>query len=48
MFDDSDPSAYYSEDNPYASVKVAGHGVTVTVTGQRRDNLDIAVVNPAG
>ncbi|MDC5698975.1 hypothetical protein OO014_17110, partial [Intrasporangium calvum] len=45
-FDDSDPLAYYSTANPQGSVKVAGHGVTVTVTGDAGDDLTIEVVNP--
>lgn len=29
-------------------MKVAGHGVKVTVTGDAGDDLTISVVNPAG
>ncbi|MFD7444824.1 immune inhibitor A domain-containing protein [Streptomyces sp. NPDC059909] len=46
VFDDSNPDAYYSTANPQASVKVAGHGVKVTVTGDAADDLTINVVNP--
>jgi immune inhibitor A len=46
-FDDTDPNAYYSTANPQGSVKVAGHGVKVTVTGDAGDDLTISVVNPA-
>lgn len=45
-FDDTDPMAYYSSANPQGSVKVAGHGVKVTVTGDTGDDLTISVVNP--
>ena len=46
-FNDSDPAAYYSTANPQGSVKVAGHGVTATVTGQSGNVLTVNVVNPA-
>ncbi|MEU8080017.1 immune inhibitor A domain-containing protein [Catellatospora citrea] len=45
-FDDSNPDAYYSTANPQGSVKVAGHGVTATVTGQSGNVLTVSVVNP--
>jgi immune inhibitor A len=48
VFDDTNPDAYYSTANPQGSVKVAGHGVKVTVTGDAGDDLTISVVNPAG
>jgi immune inhibitor A len=47
-FDDSDVEAYWSAANPTNSVKVAGHGVQVTVTDDTGDDLRISVVNPAG
>ncbi|WP_228769639.1 immune inhibitor A domain-containing protein [Actinokineospora alba] len=47
VFDDTNPDAYYSAANPQGSVKVAGHGVKVTVTGDAGDDLTISVVNPA-
>jgi immune inhibitor A len=47
VFDDTDPDAYYSTANPQNSVKVAGHGVRVTVTGDAGDDLTISVANPA-
>jgi immune inhibitor A len=46
-FSDSDPTAYWSSANPQNSVKVAGHGATVTVTGDKGVDLTISVVNPA-
>ena len=46
-FDDTDPLAYWSSGNPQNSVKVAGEGVKVTVTGDKGDDLTISVVNPA-
>ena len=46
-FDDTDPEAYWSSTNPQNSVKVAGEGVKVTVTGDRGADLTINVVNPA-
>jgi immune inhibitor A len=45
-FDDAAEDAYYSTANPQGSVKVAGHGVKVTVTGDKGDDLTISVVNP--
>ncbi|WP_407942930.1 hypothetical protein [Luteipulveratus halotolerans] len=45
-FDDTDPNAYYSTANPQGSVKVAGHGTKVTVTGDAGDDLTISVTNP--
>ncbi|MGW6389647.1 immune inhibitor A domain-containing protein [Streptomyces sp. NPDC055103] len=47
VFDDTDPNAYYDTTAPQASVKVAGHGVRVTVTGDAGDDLTINVTNPA-
>ncbi|MEV6106858.1 immune inhibitor A domain-containing protein [Streptomyces sp. NPDC051940] len=47
VFDDTDPNAYYSTANATGSVKVAGHGVKVTVTGDAGDDLTISVVNPS-
>ena len=47
VFDDTNPTAYYSTANPQNSVKVAGHGVTATVTGQSGTVLTVSVVNPA-
>ncbi|MFI8916184.1 immune inhibitor A domain-containing protein [Streptomyces sp. NPDC053513] len=47
VFDDTDPNAYYDTTAPQASVKVAGHGVRVTVTGDAGDDLTISVANPA-
>ena len=46
-FDDTKPDAYWSAGNPQNSVKVAGAGVQVTVTGDRGQDLTINVVNPA-
>ena len=46
-FNDTDPLAYWSSSNPQNSVKVAGEGVKVTVTGDRGTDLAINVVNPA-
>ena len=45
-FDDSDPAAYYSTADPQNSVKVAGHGVTATVTAESGKVLTVSVVNP--
>jgi immune inhibitor A len=45
-FNDSNPAAYYAASNPQNSVKVAGHGVTATVTGQSGNVLTVSVVNP--
>ncbi|KQX10748.1 peptidase M6 [Streptomyces sp. Root431] len=47
VFDDTDPNAYWDASAPQASVKVAGHGVRVTVTGDAGDDLTISVTNPA-
>ncbi|WLQ08073.1 immune inhibitor A domain-containing protein [Arthrobacter oryzae] len=47
VFKDIDPLAYYSADNPYGSVKVAGHGVEISVTSDAGSDLGIRVVNPA-
>lgn len=46
-FDDTNPNAYWSTANPQNSVKVAGHGVKVTVTGDAGTDLRISVSNPA-
>ena len=46
-FDDSNPTAYYSDANPQNSVKVAGHGVKATVTAESGNVLTVSVVNPA-
>ena len=46
-FDDTDPAAYWSGANPQNSVKVAGQGVKVTVTGDRGDDLTVSVANPS-
>ncbi|MCY1224808.1 Pre-pro-metalloprotease PrtV [compost metagenome] len=46
VFKDSDPLAYYSSDNPYGSVKVAGHGVEISVTSDAGTDLAIHVLNP--
>ncbi|HET9945824.1 MAG TPA: immune inhibitor A domain-containing protein [Actinomycetes bacterium] len=46
-FNDTDPLAYWSSTNPQNSVKVAGEGVKVTVTGDKGTDLTINVVNPA-
>jgi immune inhibitor A len=46
-FDDSVPDRYWSSADPMNSVKVAGHGVNVTVTGDKGTDLAISVVNPA-
>ena len=46
-FDDSDPDAYYDASNPWGSTKVAGAGVTATVTGQDGKFLSVDVTNPA-
>jgi immune inhibitor A len=43
---DIDPLAYYSADNPYGSVKVAGQGVEIAVTSDAGSDLAIHVVNP--
>ncbi|GAA3379584.1 hypothetical protein GCM10020367_63730 [Streptomyces sannanensis] len=47
VFDDSNPNAYYSAANPQGSVRGAGHGVKVTVTGDAGDDLTISAVNPS-
>lgn len=46
-FDDTNPEAYWSSVNPQNSVKVAGVGVTATVTGEAGNVLTVAVHNPA-
>jgi immune inhibitor A len=46
-FNDADPLAYWDEGNPLNSVKVNGHGVTVTVVSGGDGDLVISVVNPA-
>jgi immune inhibitor A len=45
-FSDSDPDAYWSSANPQNSVKVAGVGVTATVTGQSGSSMTVKVTNP--
>ena len=45
-FDDTNPLAYYSDLNKLNSVMVAGHGVTVTVTGHEGSALIVSVDNP--
>ncbi|WP_109510362.1 immune inhibitor A domain-containing protein [Nocardioides speluncae] len=46
-FDDTDPNAYYWDGNPQGSVKVAGLGVTATVTAQDGNFITVQVHNPA-
>ena len=47
-FTDADEDAYFSPLNPLAGVYVAGHGVTVTVTGQTTGGtMTVDVANPA-
>ena len=46
-FDDTNRDAYWSSLDPQNSVKVAGHGVKVTVTGDTGDDLTVSVANPA-
>ncbi|HEY9409711.1 MAG TPA: immune inhibitor A domain-containing protein [Jiangellaceae bacterium] len=46
-FDDSTVDTYWDAANPQSSVKVAGHGVRVTVLDDSGDDLRISVVNPA-
>jgi len=46
-FDDSNVDAYWTDKNPLNLVKVAGHGVTVIVTGQSGYNLTVNVAKPA-
>ena len=46
-FNDTKVDAYWSAGNPQNSVKVAGAGVKVTVTGDRGSDLTVSVVNPA-
>ncbi|WP_392545362.1 immune inhibitor A domain-containing protein [Oryzobacter telluris] len=46
-FDDSDVNAYYDLAAPQNSVKVAGVGVTATVTGGTTGSLTVKVSNPA-
>ena len=45
-FDDSDPLRYWSSADPQNSVKVAGRGVTATVTSDSGGFLGVRVVNP--
>jgi len=47
VFDDTNPDTYYSTANPQGSVKVAGHGVKVTITGDTGNDLTISVTNPS-
>ncbi|MGV3757985.1 MAG: immune inhibitor A domain-containing protein, partial [Actinomycetota bacterium] len=44
-FDDTDREAYWSADNPWASARVAGHGVVITVTSQGA-TMGVTVSNP--
>ncbi|HEU0287553.1 MAG TPA: immune inhibitor A domain-containing protein [Nocardioidaceae bacterium] len=46
-FDDSNPDAYWNPANPQNSVKVAGLGVTATVTADNGGFLTVDVNNPA-
>ena len=46
-FDDTDPNAYYDTAAPQNSVKVAGVGVTATVTANNGGFLTVHVANPA-
>jgi immune inhibitor A len=46
-FRDDDPNRYWSADNPWASAKVAGYGVTITVDSALGNTLGVSVVNPA-
>lgn len=47
IFDDSDPEAYWSTDNPNSSALVAGHGAQVTVLDQTSaGTMTVSVVNP--
>ena len=46
-FDDSNIDAYYDTAAPQNSVKVAGVGVTATVTANNGGILTVDVVNPA-
>ena len=46
-FDDTNPNAYWSSDNPLNSVKVAGVGVKATVTAETGDDITVHVSNPA-
>ena len=47
-FSDADPDAYFSSTNPLGGVKVAGHGVTATVTSQvTGGTMTVDVTNPA-
>ena len=45
-FSDRNPLAYWSSANPQGSVKVGGHGVVATVTGDAGPDLTVSVVNP--
>ncbi len=46
-FTDADPNAFFSSTNPLGGVYVAGHGVTVTVTGQNTGGtMTVDVTNP--
>ena len=46
VFDDTNPTAYWTDLNPQNSVKVAGHGVKATVTAEAGNVLTVDVVNP--
>ena len=42
-FDDSDPNRYWSEANPWNSVKVAGLGVKITVVSINKNHMKVTV-----
>ena len=46
-FDDTNPLAYFSADNPLNSVVVAGVGVKATVTAETGTDITVHVSNPA-
>ncbi|MDQ0614292.1 immune inhibitor A [Microbacterium sp. W4I4] len=47
-FSDLDTHAFYDETNPLGGVLVAGHGTTITVTGQTTGGtMTVSVANPA-
>jgi immune inhibitor A len=48
-FDDTNPNAYWTADNPWNSTKVAGVGVKATVLTEDADtgNITVQVTNPA-
>lgn len=45
-FDDTNPDAYWDASNPWGSTKVAGAGVTATVTDDTDGFLTVDVTNP--